>query len=179
MPVGCLAAAAQEWLITFPDVVASVGAFPADDPIAENAGQPFIFAENLFIDIRTYPGTIAVVLTDIGGWQAPIALNSFRFRRLRLDIYADPLRDDAGNVIESSTMTEDRALGTFVAFNSHLHRKDPDAIVWGDELVTLQCQLITEPDFVQWPVASGSGITTQLGSAVYGVTFSGWLDVAA
>lgn len=180
MPVGCIAAAAQQFLAGFSDVIASVGAFPVNDPIAGNAGKPFLFAENMLIDVRSYPSTTAAVLTDTGGWQTPMALNTFRFRRLRLDIYVDPLRDSEGNVTETATYTEDRGLATFVAFNRHLHRRDPDAQTWGDDhLVTLQSQLITEPDFTQLPSASGSGFTTQLGSAYYGVTFSGWLDVAA
>lgn len=173
-----VATGARQWLVQFTDITSVLGSFPLSDPIIANQGKPFLFTGDLFIDIRTYPGTTAVVLTDYGGWTVPQPISTWRFRRLRVDIYVDPTRDSTGNIIESSSITEARGMDVFRAFESRLHRRDLDTILWGD-MVTLQAQLLTEPQFFQMPQASGSGLSTQLGTAFYGVTFSGWTDVAS
>jgi len=173
-----VATGSRQWLIQFSDITSLLGAFPNTDPVVANRNLPFLFTGDLFIDIRTYPGTTAAVLTDSGGWTVPQPLNTWRFRRLRLDIYVDPLRDGAGNITESSSLTAQRGMNVFRAFQARLHRRDPDTILWGD-MVTLQSQLLTEPQFFQMPQASGSGLSTQVGTAYYGIAFSGWTDVAS
>lgn len=173
-----MATGAQQWLAQFSDITSVLGSFPLNDPIAANQGKPFLFSGDLFIDIRTYPGTTAAVLTDYGGWTVPQPLNTWRFRRLRVDIYVDPLRDSAGNISESSSFTEKRGMDVFRVLQARLHRRDLDTVLWGD-MVTLQSQLLTEPQFFQMPQASGSGMSTQIGTAYYGVAFSGFTDASS
>lgn len=170
-----VATGARQYLAALSDVTAVLGAFSLTDTNPANAGQPFLFSDDLLVNILNYPSTIAVVLGDAGGWQVPQPLNTWRFRRLRVDFYVDPTRDSAGNVTETSALTRQRGLDAFRVFQRHLQRRDPDTVLWGD-MVTMQCQLLTEPQFNEWQIASGSGITTQVGTAFYGVSFSGWTD---
>lgn len=169
------ATGARQWLVQFPDITSALGSFSASDPNAGNASKPFLFTNDLFIDIRSYPGTTAVVLSDYGGWTVPQPVNTWRFRRLRADFYVDPLRDAEGNATESSSLTEQRGMDVFRIFQARLHRRDLDTVLFGD-MVTLQSQLLTEPQFTQMPQASGSGLSTQVGTAYWGVAFSGFTD---
>lgn len=155
----------------FTSITSLLGSFPAGDPIPANANQPWLFTGNLLCDIAN-SSAVAAVLVDRGGWQAPQRLGTERFRRLELDLYADPLRDAGFNVIETSSLTEARLMTVFAAFQALLHRRDNDAIVWGD-LVTTGCMLLAEPDPQQMPAASGSGMSTMTAAAWYGVSLSG------
>lgn len=161
----------------FTTVTSLLGSFPLNDPIVANAGQPYLFTGDLLIDIANTQAT-AAVLSDHGGWQAPQRLGTERFRRLRVDLFTDPLRDAENNVTETSATTEARMMDVFRAFQSLLHRRDNDAIIWGD-MVTTGCLLLTEPDPVQMPAASGNQMSTMYSTAFFGVTFSGWTDAVA
>lgn len=161
----------------FTDVTSQLGSFSASDPIPGNAGMPWLFTGDLLANIGN-SGEAAVVLSDHGGWQVPQRLGTERFRRLRVDIYVDPLRDGEGNVTETSGLTELRGMGVFRAIQALLHRRDNDSIVWGD-MVTTGCMLLTEPEFIQLAAASGNQMTSQVGTAWYGVSFSGFIDLSA
>jgi hypothetical protein len=161
----------------FTTITSLLGAFSPSDENVANAGQPWLFTGDLLVNIGN-SSAAAVVLSDHGGWQAPQRMGTERFRRLRLDIYIDPLRDASFDVIETSSLTEDRGMDLFRAIQSLLHRRDNDTITWGD-LVTTACVLLTEPEFIQMGASSGNQMSSQLGSAYYGVSFSGWTDAVA
>lgn len=175
-----VATGAYKYLMTgngggpFTAVTGLLGSFPAGDPVAANAGLPWLFTGDLLVNIGN-SSAIALVLSDFGGWQVPQRLGTERFRRLRVDIHADPTRDAEFNVTETSGLTEARAMDVFRALQSLLHRRDNDTVAWGD-LVTTGCLLLTEPQFIENPAASGNSMTTMLGTAFYGVSFSGWID---
>lgn len=161
----------------FTSITGLLGSFPLSDPNVANAGQPWLFTGDLLVDIGNTSVT-AAVLSDHGGFQPPQRMGTERFRRLRLDLYTDPLRDAENNVIETSSLIEARGMDVFRAFQSLLHRRDNDTITWGD-MVTTGCLLLAEPDFIQMPSASGNQMSSQVGTAWYGVSFSGWLDAVA
>jgi hypothetical protein len=147
-----------------------LGSFSGSDPVSANQGVPWLFAGDILVNMK---GTsqIAVVCSDYGGWAAPPQLGSQRFRRLRVDIWCDPVRDASGGVLRTSADTVNRANAVFTVVNNHLHRRDPDTLQWGD-LVTFGCQLLTEPAWA----AQVDGDWLIMGSAVYAVYIGGWTD---
>jgi hypothetical protein len=162
------------------DVTELLGLFSLTDPVAPNGGRPWIFADT--ISLAGAPGVLtrvegtqqaALVLSDFGGWEAPAMLASARFRRLRVDVWVDPVRDGNNNVAETSALTTNRGLAVFAAAHSHLQRRDSDVQVWGD-LVTFGCQLLADITFS--PVPDGDWL--QRGTAYYGVYCAGWTDAA-
>jgi hypothetical protein len=170
-----VATGAVKYLSQFPDVTGLLGSYPLSDPITANAGQPWLFSDSVQGVFQTMEGTssAAVVCGDYGGWDIPPPLGTVRFRRLRVDVWVDPVRDAQRNVLESSSLTTNRGLALFAAVQFHLQRTDPDAVFWGD-LCTVGCQLLTDIQFL--PVPDGDWL--QRGTAYYGVTASGWSDVA-
>lgn len=166
-----------QFLKTFSDVTSALGAFSVSDPNPSLAGQPFLFSANILVTVK---GTQAssCVLTDFGGWgQAPVG-GTGRWRRLRVDVYTDPLRDTNNNINISLFSTVNRCLEVFAILHRHLQRRDPDTQLWGD-LVTYGCQLLTEPYPQQIPDGDAGGMGVVMGSAVYGVNISGWTDFAS
>jgi len=167
---------AVRWLSGFADVTSLLGKFPGTDPIAANAGRPWLFSDTTTSGVLARvegTGQAALVLADFGGWEVPPPLGSARFRRLRADVWIDPVRDGSGNATESSSLTTNRGLAVFAAVQARLQRKDPDTVLWGD-LVTTGCQLLTDISFTAVP--DGGGL--QRGTAYYGVTCAGWTDAA-
>lgn len=167
---------AVKFLAGCPDVTGRLGSFSLTDPIAANAGRPWIFSDTTTSGVLTrVKGTqsAALVLADFGGWEVAPPLGSARFRRLRADIWIDPARDGNGNVAETSAITTNRGLAVFSALQFRLQRKDGDAVTWGD-LVTCGCQLLVDITFA--PVPDGDWM--QRGTAFYGVSCTGWTDAA-
>jgi hypothetical protein len=162
-----------KYLSQFSDVTSLLGAFPAGDPISGNAGQPYLFNSDLLVNLKGSQAA-AVVCADFGGWSAPPMLGSQRFRRLRVDVYQDAQRDALGNIVSTHQATVNMLNTVFNAVQRHLHRRDPDTVVWGD-MVTFACQLLTEPAWLPLP----NGDWGMWGSAVYGVSLSGWTDFAS
>jgi hypothetical protein len=170
-----VASGAVKYLTGFADVTTLLGAFSLADPEAPNAGKPWLFSDNNQGVFQTMEGSgaAAVVCSDFGGWSVPEPLGTMRFRRLRLDVWVDPLRDAAHNITESSSITANRGLAVFAAVQFRLQRTNPDAVLWGD-LVTVDCHLITDIQFA--PVPDGDWLLR--GTAYYGVSTSGWSDAA-
>lgn len=170
-----VASGAVRFLGTRADVTALLGAFPADDPVVANQNLPWLFSDTFAGALATIEGTSAAALVcgDAGGWGVPVPMATARFRRLRLDVWVDPLRDDGSNSLETSSLTTNRGNAVFAAAQFALQRTDSDAVFWGD-LCTVGCQLLT--DVIWTPVADGDGL--QRGTAYYGVTCTGWSDAA-
>lgn len=167
-----VATGAVKYLLQFPDVTGVLGSFPANDPIPANAGQPWLFSDagtGVLARVESTSSS-AVVLGDGGGWQPPPQLGTQRFRRLRVDVWTDPLRDSLNNISETSIYTLNRCLAVFNALHRRLQRTDPDAVLFGD-MVTLACTLLTEP--VVSPIVDGDNMLR--GTAYYGVFWSGWV----
>lgn len=169
-----VATGAVQFLSGFTDVTSLLGSFSVSDPIVANQGKPWLFSDNNAGVLARVEGTqqSAIVCVDFGGWSTPIPVSTWRFRRLRVDIWTDPLRDTGNNITESSVYTANRCLAVFAAVQYHLQRVDPQVQVWGD-MVTTGCSLLTEPQ--PSPVTDGDFLLRA--TAYYGVSFSGWTDV--
>lgn len=168
-----VATGCARYLAGFSDVTSLLGAFSVSDPNPGFAGRPWLFSDNNQGVLKVMEGSSAagIVLGDFGGWDAPVPMATMRFRRLRVDIWVDPLRDVTANVLETSSVTANRGMAVFKAVQFRLQRTDPDAVLWGD-LVTLGCQLLTDIQFL--PVTDGDWLLR--GTAYYGVGFSGFAD---
>jgi hypothetical protein len=170
-----VAGGAVKFLSQFGDVTSLLGSFPLSDQITANAGRPWLFSDSNQGTLATLEGSsaAAIVCGDFGGWDAPPMLGTLRLRRLRVDVWVDPLRDAQSNITETSSLTTNRGLAVFAAAQFRLQRTDNDAVFWGD-LCTVGCQLLTDAQFT--PVPDGDGL--QRGTAFYGVACSGWSDAA-
>jgi hypothetical protein len=159
-------------LAGFADVTSLLGSFPSNDPIGTNAGRPWIFSADPLV---VFEGSSAagIVCSDLGGWQAPPQLGTWRFGRLGVEIYIDPARDVGRNVTETSAITINRGNAVFAAVQFRLQRTNPDAVTWGD-MVTTSCQLLSDGPWLA--VADGDHLLVK--QALYGVSFSGWTDTA-
>jgi hypothetical protein len=166
---------AVKHLSQFSDVTSLLGSFSLSDPNPGFAGAPYLFNDVSQGVFATMEGSsaAAVVLGDYGAWDAPVQGATARFRRLRVDVWIDPLRDASSNVLETSAVTANRGMAVFNAIQFRLQRTDPDTVRWGD-LVTNGCQLLTEPQFL--PVQDGDWLLR--GTAYFGVGFLGWSDAA-
>jgi hypothetical protein len=154
-----VASGSYEFLSGLSDVLAVIGAFPADDP--DNANIPWIFVRNIYTrmeDISIVKGSQAVslVVSNAGQSTTPLDYSTIRWQRLEVDIWVDPLRDGMGNITNPSE-TESRGLDVFATLDAHLHRASSDdkTQVWGD-LVTVNSIRMTEP--VWYPVPDGDGL---------------------
>jgi hypothetical protein len=170
-----VAGGAVKFLTPFADVTTLLGAFPADDAVTANAGRPWLFSDTFQGVLATVEGSsaAAIVCGDYGGSAVAPVLGTLRYRRLRVDVWVDPLRDAGSNITETSTLTTNRGLSVFAAAHFRLQRTDNDAVFWGD-LCTVGCQLLTDALFS--PVSDGDGL--QRGTAFYEVACSGWSDAA-
>lgn len=169
-----VATGAWKYLTQLSDVIAAVGSFPSGDPNVSIAGKPWIFTGNILQQMKGTQQS-AVVLSDYGGWSPPPMYGTQRFRRLRVDVWTDPARDSSNNITITESNTVNRCLQVFAILHRHLQRRDSDTQTWGD-LVTFACQLLTEPQPVQIPDGDSQGMGVVMGTAVYGVSFSGWTD---
>lgn len=167
-----VATGAVKFLGTFPDVTSLLGSYPLTDPPGF-AGKPWLFSDMNQGVLKVMEGTsaAALVCADFGGWEVPVPMSTARYRRLRADIWIDPLRDASSNVTESSSVTGNRGMAVFNAVQFRLQRTDPDTVMWGD-LCTVGCHLLAEPVFQ--PVSDGDWMLR--GTAYFGVEFSGWSD---
>jgi hypothetical protein len=166
---------AVRYLAAYPDVTGLLGSFPGGDPIAANAGKPWLFSDTTLGVLARVKGSqaAALVCSDYGGWGVPEPGATMRFRRLRTDIWIDPARDGNANVAETSAITTNRGLALFAAVQFRLQRTDPDLIKWGD-LCTTGCHLLADVMFT--PVPDGDWM--QRGVAYFGVMCSGWTDAS-
>lgn len=167
-----VASGAVKFLAGFTDVTSLLGSFSLTDPVTANRGKPWIFNADPLVD---FEGTsaAALVCSDMGGWQAPPQLGTWRFGRLGIQIFIDPARDSNRNITETSALTISRGNAVFNALQFRLQRTDPDTVLWGD-MVTTGCQLLTDG---QWlPVPDGDHMLIK--QAYYGVSWSGWTDAS-
>ena len=166
--------AAWKYLSPMSQIAAVLGSFPSNDANPANAGMSYLFTGNILVTIKGTQQS-AAVLSDFGGWSLPPLLGTQRFRRLRLDVWTDPTRDANGNIIVTESNTVNRCLHVFNVFHSTLQRTDMDTQTWGD-MVTFSCQLLTEPTPAQVADGDSQGVGVVMGTAVYGVSFSGFTD---
>ena len=161
-----------KFLTGFTDITSLLGSFSPSDPIGTNAGRPWIFAADPLVTVEG-SSAAALVCSDLGGWQAPPQLGTWRFGRLGVSVYIDPARDSGRNITETSAVTVNRGNAVFAAVQFRMQRTDPDAVLWGD-MVTASCQLLSDGPWQA--VADGDHMLIK--QAMYGVSWTGWTDTA-
>jgi hypothetical protein len=166
--------AAVRFLLGISAVTSQLGVFSPSDPVSANQNVPWIFDNDILVDIQN-TGAAALVCSTAGNWSAPIPNGTARFMRLSVEFYVAPQRDANLNVTETPGVTINRGEALFALVNSFLHRRDSDTQVWGD-LVTDGCQLLAEGQFVKMP--TGDGDWMQYKQSFYGVGATGWTDAA-
>jgi hypothetical protein len=181
--VDTIASAAFKYISALADVTSLLGSFPSSDTI--NAGQPYLFAEDIGITIEG-TSAIAMVVHDMGTYTSAPDLSTWQAFRFGVTIWVDPARDSAGNVTASAITTQTRGKAVWGQLNFHLHRTNPDTQQWGD-MVTTSSRLLTGP---QWFPTSDTGPTgqtmavgmsshPQVATAYYGVTVFGYTDAVS
>jgi hypothetical protein len=168
-----VATGAVRYLSQFSDVTSQLGAFSDSDANPGFAGRPWLFSDLNAMVLKVMEGTsqAGISLADSGPWDSPVQGATARFRRLRLDVWVDPLRDTGSNIMETSAATANRGMAVFNAAHFRLQRTDPDVVAWGD-LLTNGCQVLADITFA--PVPDGDFLLR--GTAYYGVGFTGWND---
>lgn len=111
---------ATRFLISQPSVLAKVSSFPD--------GAPYIFHRKVGDNIEKADKT-AVVVMDGGYFGDPVPYHTTRFKRLRLEFWAGPLRDARGLPVNGSEGA-DRLDAAFNAVDKVLHRVDPGVQEW-------------------------------------------------
>lgn len=137
---------AAAFLATKPTVLAVLGKTPGTQ-------TPYLFQGSLWTTLENTQST-ACVVSYAGGWINPNAHNTMRFPRLRVEVYADPLRDGNHNPIDPVEV-RDRVTRAYEVIDGCLHRPQGRAQVWGTMRV-LGCVRMIEPTIE--PVPDGTGL---------------------
>lgn len=155
-----LQGAAVKYLLSIPEVVASVGKFTLTN-------KPFIFRDEMLVNLEDnqYQVVSAIVVQD-GGPVAVPAITRYRGRRLRVNIWANGTRDELGNLIGTQSVRL-KLNETFQALDKYLHRTDPEIIPWSDIYTVGSERLIDLSEPIS--VVDGDGILTA--SVYYAVHF--------
>jgi hypothetical protein len=175
--VDLVSAAMVRYLKSLPDVCATVGAFPPDDPVFANRDQPYVFHVGQQGDVLVRvegSGETVIAVSFAGSFQGGDPGSTVHYERVSVEFWVDPARDGFNNIVETGGLTLARAMETFYVADSHLHRREPGAnVAWGD-LVTVACWRMVTPEFYLVPDGDGA----LRGQAYYAVTSLGWLDHA-
>jgi hypothetical protein len=146
-----LQGAAVKYLLSIPEVVASVGKFVSSQ-------KPFIFQDDMNANLEEghYSAVSAIVVED-GGPLAVPGLTRFRARRLAVHIWANGNRDAIGNLL-SGKVVEDKIDSTFKVLDKYMHRTNPSTVLW-ETTYTYGCDRIGDISKAV-PVIDGDGIKT-------------------
>ncbi len=137
---------AVKYLLGFYDVSTSLGVYA-------DTGAPWLFQHTLWVTVEGSSSTAAVI-ARAGGWAGANQHNTMRFPRLALEIYADPIRDAAGNITDPGEAYR-RIESVFDTFDRLLHRPASATQMWG-EIRTIGSQRLGEPNV--YPVPDGGGV---------------------
>jgi hypothetical protein len=165
------ASGAVQYLSSFSQITSLVGAFSSSDAITANASLPYIFLDDLLVDLKGTSAS-ALVLSTAGSMGAAAPMSTARPERLLVEIYSDFLRDASRNIIETSGNTIQRMEQLFDYVHAVLHRTSSQPVVWGD-LITVGCTLISKGQPAMIP--DGEGAMQRLQS-FYEVDCFGWTD---
>lgn len=148
-----LVSGAAGYLLSLPDVVSAVG---------EEDGVPFIFQRDMPFSLENRED-VAIVVGSAGPWGAPNDHNTAEFERLSIQIWAGPIRDLDGDVIESNE-THRRAKAVWRVVDRYLHRVSGGDQWWGS-IRSVMCRRFGGYDDYVLPDGNGTVVGTQ----IYGV----------
>lgn len=147
---------ATKFLISRPSVVAAVSQFPN--------GAPYIFHRKVGDNVEKANKT-AIVLMDGGYSGDPVRGHTNHFKRLRVEMWAGPLRDARGLPINGSEGS-DRLNAAYEALDKVFHRTSGKAQLWGS-ILSIASERIG--DLVMYPVSDGEEI--MYGTVYYSVNY--------
>lgn len=152
--------AAVKYLLTLPDVVATVGAFNL-------TLKPFIFRDEILVNLESgeYQAVSAIVVEDAGP-VAGLPRTRFRGRRLRVTIWANGNRDGLGNLAEPRSVRH-KLNDTFKAVDFYLNRTDSEIVYWAG-IPTVGSERLVD---LSEPVKLSEGDGILIASAYYAVYF--------
>lgn len=167
-----IASGCVKYLSGFTSITSLLGSFSISDPVTPNAGKPWIFKNDLLVQIKGTSAS-AIVLSPAGSMAAPAPMSTARPERLLVEIYTDFTRDTNLNITETSGSTIQRMEQLFNYVHAALHRTSAQSVIWGD-LITTDCGLVAagKPSIL----SDGEG-AVQLKQSYYSVTTFGWTDV--
>lgn len=140
---------AVKYLTGFTDLTSALGVF--------TDGTPYLFQHDLWTDLEG-SGTTALVIRRGGSWSGGNGNNTLRFPRIAVDLWADPLRDTAGNITAPGEVHR-RMEAVYFAFDDKLHRPTGETQMWGD-VRTIGCLRLGEPT-EPLAVSDGDGLLRQ------------------
>lgn len=165
------ASGAVQYLSAFTSITGLLGNFGSSPQVAANAGKPYIFKNDLLVDLKGTSAS-AIVLSTAGSMGASAAFSTARMERLLVEIYTDFLRDANLNIIETSGATIQRMEQLFNYVHAALHRTSSLQVIWGD-LLTVGCELVSKGQPAMIPDGEGA---MQRMQSFYAVTTFGWTD---
>ncbi len=133
---------ARRWLASQAPVRAALG--------SDSTFDTWIFQSKLYVTVEGSQ-SVACVLSAGGNWTTPNVYNTAHFPRLRVELFADPDRDGAGNAVSSSTWSKLSA--AFDAIDPYLHWMGREQM-WGDVRV-IKSKRLGELDYS--PINDGDG----------------------
>jgi len=137
---------AVKWLSGFTDIRDVLGFYPDTD-------TPYLFQHTLWVRVEG-SGATAAVIGRGGSWAGANVYNTMQYPRLTLELYVDPMRDDAHNVVDPGESYR-RIEAAWQAFDRRLHRAGDGDQRWGT-VRTLACVRLAEPTV--YPVPGGDGM---------------------
>lgn len=147
-----LLAGTVAYLLSLSDVVGLVGS---------NELGPYIWQEDKLINFEEEPATGIVVTTSAIGLSDEA--HTQHFERLGIEIWAGPIRDSIGNIVEAAE-TRRRINRLYRVLDRHLHRVDPHTELWGT-VRTHTSERLGGLD--RFPEAEGNGVL--IGQVFYAV----------
>lgn len=146
---------ATKYLLSVPEIVSLVGKID---------GEPLIFARDFGALNMETRDDVALVVTDAGSWGASNEHNTAEFRRLAIQVWAGPIRDDDGVSIIETNETHRRARKVYKVVDKYLHRVSGGEQWWGS-IRSVTSRRFGGYDDYQIP--DGNGVV--IGTQVYGV----------
>lgn len=147
-----LLAGATTYLLSLPDLVGLVGF---------NHLGPYIWQEDKGINFEDEAAVGIVVTTSSIGIVDEA--HTQHFERLGIEIWASPIRDEIGNIVEAAE-TRRRLMKVYSVVDRYLHRTAPQTQYWG-EIRTHSSERIGNID--RFPADDGNGIL--IGQVFYAV----------
>lgn len=116
-----LLSGAAQYLLSLPDVVAVVGAFPDS--------TPYIWQETPGINFER-EATVGIVVTTSAIGISDDA-HTQHFERLGIEFWVGPIRDSVSGQVVEPAETRRRLMAAYRKVDRYLHRTNPSTQYWG------------------------------------------------
>lgn len=129
-----------KYLLGFNEITSLLG--------TSDSGTPFLYNGGIY---HTMAGTqsVAVVVKDGTSWASPNTSNTAEFPRIQIEVWADPPRDEEGQVTQP-TEARTRAYAVYEQINGRLHLPFSRIINFGSVIAFGSIRL-GQPSWIQSP----------------------------